>query len=595
MKRHSSELSSNISDKMIFKRLLVYIMTKWKAFLIALIMMFFAVGIQLILPILFGRASRILGQNTIQFDTVLWIVGLYAVLLAISYVIEYFQTMLLQKAGQQIIYRVREEVFTNIEQQSIGQINQNPIGKLVTRVTNDTNTLNEMFTNLIINLIRHGLTIIGVIIAMFLVNVELSFYVMMIVPLVIVFSFIFRRFSRVAYREVRHHVANVNAFLAENLSGMKITQVFNQEDKKINEFKQRNTDLRKANIRQIFVFGVFRPSIYVLYTAALILVLWVSGKNAILGGLMTFEIIIIFKQYIERLFDPIQQLAEEFNVLQAAFASSERIFEVLDVKPDITDAYDAIELEQMKGDIEFKNVWFKYVDDEWVLKDVSFKINAGDTVAFVGATGSGKTTILALIVRNYEIQKGQILIDGIDIKNIKRSSLRKHIGQMLQDVFLFSGTIHSNIQLRDETITDEEITKACHYVNAHHFIHRLPNGYLEPVRERGNNFSSGQRQLLSFARTIVHQPKVMILDEATANIDTETEVLIQDSLEKMMNIGTMIIVAHRLSTIQHANKIIVLQKGEIIEEGTHQELLKHKQHYYKLYQLQYSEEHQEVL
>lgn len=595
MRRNASELHSTISDKMIFKRLFAYIKSKKKAFIAALIMMFFAVGIQLLLPILFGRAAKILGMETIDFTTVLWIVALYAVLLAITYVIEYHQTMLLQKTGQQIIYQIREEVFTNIEQQSIGQINQNPIGKLVTRVTNDTNTLNEMFTNLIINLIRHGLTIIGVIIAMFLVNVELSFYVMLVVPFVVLFSFIFRNLSRVAYRDVRHHVANVNAFLAENLSGMKITQVFNQEKKKIDEFKARNTDLKQASLRQIFVFGVFRPSIYVLYTAALILVLWISGKNAILGGIITFEIIIIFKQYIERLFDPIQQLAEEFNVLQSAFASSERIFEILDVKPDITDAYDAIELETMKGEIEFKNVWFKYVDDEWVLKDVSFKINAGDTVAFVGATGSGKTTILALIVRNYEIQKGQILIDGIDIKRIKRSSLRRHIGQMLQDVFLFSGTIHSNIQMREESITDEAIQAACHYVNAHHFIESLPNGYLEEVRERGNNFSSGQRQLLSFARTIVHQPKVMILDEATANIDTETEVLIQDSLEKMMNIGTMIIVAHRLSTIQHANKIIVLQKGEIIEEGTHQELLKHKQHYYKLYQLQYSEEHKEVL
>jgi ATP-binding cassette subfamily B protein len=340
----------------------------------------------------------------------------------------------------------------------------------------------------------------------------------------------------------------------------------------------------------MFIFGIFRPSIYGLNLLTIMLVLWFGSIDALTVGIITFDIIYIFYRYIGRLFNPIQQLAQEFDVLQSAFASSERIFTVLDTKPEIVDSPGAIELENIKGEIEFRNVWFRYIPEEWVLKNVSFKIPAESSVAFVGATGSGKTTILSLIVRNYDIDKGQILIDGIDIKNIKISSLRKHIGQMLQDVFLFSGTIFSNIQMRDENITIEDVKAACKYVNADKFIDKLEQGYMEPVRERGNNFSAGQRQLLSFARTIVHKPKVMILDEATANIDTETELLIQDSLEKMMNIGTMIMVAHRLSTIQHADNIIVLQKGEIIEQGNHQELLKKRGHYYKLYRLQYEQE-----
>ena len=317
------------------------------------------------------------------------------------------------------------------------------------------------------------------------------------------------------------------------------------------------------------------------------LVLFIGGKEFLTTGLVGYVTIYTFYLYIEQFFQPIQQLADQFNTLQSAMAASERIFDIIDTDPLIKDKEDAIELEDIKGRIEFKNVWFAYVGEEWILKDVSFTIEEKQTVAFVGATGSGKTTILSLIVRNYDIQKGQILIDGIDIKKYKISSLRKNVGQMLQDVFLFSGTIESNIKMKDENITLEDIKEASRYVNADKFIEELPDQYNEIVRERGNNFSSGQRQLLSFARTIVHKPNIMILDEATANIDSETEILIQDSLEKMMNIGTMLIVAHRLSTVQHADKIIVLKKGEIIEEGNHQELLKLKGQYYKLYQLQY--------
>jgi len=373
---------------------------------------------------------------------------------------------------------------------------------------------------------------------------------------------------------------------------MKITQIFNREDAKMEEFLAKSKKLTAAKRERMFVFGIFRPMVYMLYISTVLCLLYLGAKSYIqdftlLGQVITSGTVVTFYMYASRFFDPIQTLAEQFDTLQSAFASSEKIFTILDMVPEVVDEPDAIELEEIKGEIEFKDVWFAYKPDEWVLQGVSFHVSPKQTVAFVGSTGSGKTTILNLICRNYDIQKGQILIDGIDIKHIKIASLRRHFGQMLQDVFLFSGTIRSNILLREEGISDEEVMEACRYVNADSFINKLENGLDEVVRERGNNFSAGQRQLLSFARTIIHKPSVMILDEATANIDTETEVLIQDSLERMKNIGTMLIVAHRLSTIQHADNIILLSKGAILEQGTHQELLHQKGRYYQLYTLQY--------
>ncbi|MFA6889984.1 MAG: ABC transporter ATP-binding protein [Bacilli bacterium] len=592
MRKSSLIFPSTMSDRGITHRLLAYVKTQQKAFIISAILMLSAVGFELLLPILFGEAASILGEPDADFNRILVIVAVSFVSLILSSLVQYGQTMMLQRAGQTIIYGVREEVFTHIEAFSLAQLHSVPVGKMVTRVTNDTNALNEMFTQIIMSLVKSVLMIVAVLIAMIIISPILSLYVMIIAPLVGVSAFIFRKFSRAAYREVRHNISNINAFLSENLSGMKITQVCNQEEKKLNEFRVHNQALKKSSLKEVFVFAVFRPFIYVLYMITIIIILWVGTKDNMAGGLVTYSILLVFYQFVERLFGPIQRIAEDFNIMQSAFASSERIFETLDTKLEIVDSPDARDLEHVKGDIEFKNVWFYYKEGEWVLKDVSFKINAGETVAFVGATGSGKTTILSLVVRNFDIQQGQILIDGIDIKKIKVASLRRHFGQMLQDVFLFSGTIESNIKMREE-FTSDQVKEACHYVNANHFIEQLPKQYEEEVRERGNNFSSGQRQLLSFARTIIHRPAVMILDEATANIDAETELLIQDSLEKMMNIGTMIVVAHRLSTIQHADSIIVLQKGVIIEQGTHQNLLKQKGHYYKLYQLQYqdTEEH----
>lgn len=577
-----------ISDWAIIKRLFHYVKPfLWKLF-IAILMVLMLVGLDLLGPYLFGTVIDALGEDVIDFKRILIIAALYFVTLIINAFLSYQQTMLLQKTGQKIIYKIREDVFNHIEILSTAQFNKVPIGKLVTRVTSDTNTLNSLYTDVIVNLLRNSLTIIGVFIIMFNLNARLTLYICSVIPFVILASWVFRVYAKRVYRRIRYHVSGINAFLSEHLSGMRMIQIFNRETFKMNQFRNKNNDLYKGNYNQTFINAIYRPLMYALYAAALVITLW-FGVNDAIAGIISFGILVSFTQYINKFFDPIQELAEQFDIMQAAFISGERIFAILDTKPEIMDAEDAVELESVQGEIEFKNVWFAYQGEDWILKDVSFIVHPKETLAFVGATGSGKTTIMSLIVRNYEIQKGQILIDGVDVKKIKLASLRSQVGQMLQDVFLFSGTIESNIRMGNTDLTMEEIVDASHYVNADTFIEKLPEKYQEPVRERGNNFSAGQRQLLSFARTVIRKPSIMILDEATANIDTETEELIQQSLKKMMNIGTMIIVAHRLSTIQHVNKIIVMQKGKIIESGSHQQLLRQKGQYYNLYRLQYDQ------
>jgi ATP-binding cassette subfamily B protein len=552
-------------------------------------MVMFVVAIDLVGPLLISEAIDTLGETPIVFSRIVIIVVGYFVLLGFGAFVAYNQTMVLQTSGQKIIYNIRADVFKHIESLSVDTFNHIPIGKLVTRVTSDTDTLNTLYTDVIVNFFKYSITIIGVFVIMFIKEWRLTLLIMTVVPFVALSAFVFRKFARRAYRKVRANISIINGFLSEHLSGMKLIQIFNREERKFQEFKRKNMDLNQSYLQQTFAFSLYRPLMYLLYVIALIIVLW-FGSIQVIGGLLSFGMLFAFTQYINKFFHPIQELAEQFDTLQSAFTSGERIFEILDTKPQIIDREDAVELTKLKGKIEFRNVWFAYLEDDWILKDVSFVVNPKETLALVGATGSGKTTIISLIVRNYDIQRGQILIDDIDIKNIKLASLRQRIGQMLQDVFLFSGSIESNIRLRDDAITDLEIIESCKYVNADKFINKLPQKFDEIVRERGNNFSAGQRQLLSFARALSHKPSVMILDEATANIDTETEVLIQESLKKLMNVGTMIIVAHRLSTIQHADKIIVMQKGRIIEEGNHQELLKQRGHYYNLYQLQYEAE-----
>lgn len=559
-----------------------------RSFIIAFLMMIFAVGIDLISPILLGSATTLLSKEVINLNKIVVVIITYVCILIVGCIIQYFQSMLLAKTGDRIIYEMREEVFNSLENLSINQLNQTPVGKLVTRVTSDTNALNDMYTSTIVNALKNVLTIIGVIVAMFIVNPIISLWVMITMPIIVVLTVVFRVLARKIYRKVHHGITAVNTSLSENISGIKLTQIFNQEEKQANKFNDANMNLKKSRGRQILLFGIFRPAIYAVYVLTIALLFYIASSKMLDGTfLLETGLIVTFYAYIEKLYTPIQQLAEQFNVLQSALAAAERIYEVIHTQPEIVDETDAVEVTELKGEIEFKHVWFAYVNKDWILKDVCFKVNAKENVAFVGATGSGKTTILSLIVRNYDIQKGQILIDGKDIKQYKISSLRRCIGQMLQDVFLFSGTIRSNISLKDETISDRTIKEACEFVNADQVINKLPHQYDEPVLERGKNFSSGERQLISFARVVSHKPNIMILDEATSNIDTETEALIQDSLKKMMNIGTMLIVAHRLSTIQYCDKIIVLKKGRIIEEGNHKELLALKGYYYNLYRLQY--------
>ncbi len=593
-KKEAIGFDRNIPDKEIVRRLLAYAKPYWKGFVFVLLLMVFSVSYDIIAPLLIGKIQGMI-KAEFQLSALFWMIALYAGILIITLVCSYVQALILQKIGQKIVSNIRLDLFEHIEKLSHDQLNHIPVGKLVTRVTNDTNGVSMMFTNIIVNLVKNCFVVLGVLVAMLCLNYMLTLMVLCFVPFIVFFTVIFRKFSRRAYRRVKDDTTDINTFLSENLSGIKITQFFNRENKKLQEFQGKNSKLGKSKYQQIFVFGIFRPMVYMLYIVSVLCLFFLGAKGAldgteILGQVVTSDIIVSFYMYISKFFNPIQSLAEQFNWLQSAFASAEKIFTIMDMQPTVVDSEDAIELPTVEGKIEFKNVWFAYEEEDWILKDVSFTIQPKQTVAFVGSTGSGKTTILSLICRNYDIQKGQILIDGIDIKKIKISSLRKHFGQMLQDVFLFSGTIRENILLREEGISDEEVWQACQYVNADHFISKLSEGLDYQILERGNNFSAGQRQLLSFARTIVHKPQVMILDEATANIDTETELLIQNSLEKMMNIGTMLIVAHRLSTVQHADNIIVLSHGEIIEQGNHFELLKKKGRYYSLYTLQHRKE-----
>ena len=593
-KKESIGFDRSMKDGEIVSRLLKYARPHWASFALALFIMLVSIAYDIISPIIVGDIEKLV-TNDFEMSSLFAKVAVYAGVLVVSMLCTYFQAIILQKTGQKILSTLRQDLFTHIESLSHNQLNNIPVGKLVTRVTNDTNAISMMFTNILVTMVKNVFVILGVLAAMLLLNYELTLMVLCFVPFVVLFTWIFRKFSRKAYRAVKDGTTDINTYLSENLSGIKITQIFNREDKKMLDFLEKSSKLRKAKQKQIFVFGVFRPMVYMLYISSVLCLLYLGGRGYIketefLGQTIDASILVTFYMYISKFFNPIQTLAEQFNMLQSAFASAEKIFTVFDMVPEVVDEPDAIEIDNIRGEIEFRNVWFAYKPEEWVLKDVSFKVEAKRTVAFVGSTGSGKTTILSLICRNYDIQKGQILIDGIDIKKIKISSLRKYFGQMLQDVFLFSGTIRSNIVLREEGFTDEEIMEACRYVNADSFINKLESGLDEVVRERGNNFSAGQRQLLSFARTVIHRPAVMILDEATANIDTETELLIQDSLEKMKNIGTMLIVAHRLSTIQHADNIILLSKGKVVEQGSHQELLRQKGRYHQLYTLQYTKQ-----
>ena len=571
-----------IPPKLMIKRLARYILPEWKSFALALILIFAAVASNVLLPLFLKEFTDKVAKTS---TTLSFIIGLsigYFSLSVVTHVMVYFDSMILQKAGQRIVYKLRMEVFEHIENMSQNQFNMMPVGSLVTRVANYTTALSDLFTNVITTLLSNALTIIGVYVIMMILSWKLSLILTAFVIVVFIASFIFSKVITKIFRKERQCTSDLNTFINENISGMKIIQAFNQEKRKEEEFNEKNDKLRKTKFKAVIAFALYRPFVNFLYYAALAVTFIVGVAFALGPGE-----IVAFYLYLSRFFNPVQTIADQINQIQKAVTSSERLFNLLDVQPESIDKPNAIHVDKFVGKIEFRNVWFAYEKDEWILRDVSFVVEPGQTVAFVGATGAGKTTILSLIVRNYEIQKGQILIDDIDIADIEVKSLRKAVGQMLQDVFLFTGTVKTNITLHDDDYSDEEINEVCSYVNADKFINKLNKGLEEEVIERGENFSQGQRQLLSFARTVLHKPQILILDEATANIDTETEKLIQESLEKMKSIGTMLVVAHRLSTIQNADQIIVLNRGEIIEKGTHQSLLKQKGHYYKLYLLQF--------
>ncbi len=505
-----------------------------------------------------------------------------------TFIFNYFQVLLLNYTSQRIIYNIRQEIFSHIQSLSISYFDKNPIGRLVTRVTNDTETLNEMYTSVLVNLFKDIFVIIGIVFVMLRLNWKLALLSFALMPFILIASIFFRRKIRVVYRLARAQLARINSTLNENITGMKVIQIFKKENKIASQFDDINMEYLQTSKKEIRLFAIFRPSLEIIRSLGIATIIYYGGGQVI-SGVIEFGVLYAFVDYLQRFFQPILDLTEKYNILQSAMASSERIFSILDDNTMIENPMKPVKVNTFEGKIEFKNVWFAYEEDNWVLKDISFTINPGETVAFVGATGAGKSSIINLITRFYDIQKGEILIDGINIKEYDKFELRRNIGVVLQDVFLFTGTIEDNIRLNNTDISHDRIVEVAKYVNAHHFISKLPNKYQEPVMERGSTLSSGERQLLAFARTLAYDPKILILDEATSNIDTETEILIQDALEKLIKGRTTIAVAHRLSTIQHADKIIVLNKGVIREVGNHQELLAKEGIYYNLYKLQYKE------
>ena len=526
---------------------------------------------------------KVLRNN--DFHGIIRIGILYIIILVLNLICTFVQTWVLQLTGQNIIYEIRKEIFHHVHSLPLRFFDTHPVGRIVTRATNDVESLHEMYATILIRLFRNSIKIIGLAVVMLSMNLTLALYSFILVPVIAALTVVFKRLSRKIHREIRTKISMLNTFLSENISGMRLIQIFANEKMKYDEFKDKNSELYRANIKQMSVFAIFRPLIYFLSQLALGIVLYMGGMN-VLDSTLTIGILYVFINYISNFFEPIQDLAEQFSTLQNAFASAEKIFTILDEKNTILEKENPVILDEIKGKIEFKHAWFAYEKDDYVLRDVSFIIHPGEKVAFVGATGAGKSSILNLIGRYYDIQKGQILIDDVDIKDLSIAQIREAIGQMQQDVFIFTGDISSNIRLLNDDISDETIVKSAQTVNAAHFIEHLPEGYHEPVSERGSTLSSGQRQLLSFARTLAFDPKILVMDEATANIDTETEQLIQQALERLMEGRTTIMVAHRLSTIQHADNIIVMHKGKIREMGTHQQLLQNDGIYKKLYDLQ---------
>lgn len=567
-------------------RLIAYMKPYAHWVIFALLLVLGLTAFDLYRPMLVGDAIDTFGANG-DYDVIIATAIKYAVVLALSFAFNIAQTWILQKTGQNIILQIRKDLYRHIQSLGSRYFDITPVGKLVTRVTNDVEALNEMYSGILVQLFRNIVKIVGLAGVMLVLDVRLAAISFVLMPLVIGLTVLCQKIARNIYRLYRTRLTDINTFLSEHLSGMKIIQIFGRQERKFEEFHDKNTKLYKAFYREMLMYAVFRPLIYILSILSLMIVLWFGSRN-VFDEIISVGTLYIFSNYIRSFFDPIQELAEQFSTLQSSIASAEKIFTVMDEDEFIPEVENPKQPDKITGKIEFDHVWFAYDGENYVLKDVSFVINPGEKVAFVGATGAGKSSILNLIGRYYDIQKGHIYIDGIDIRQLSKKQLRSAIGQMQQDVFIFEGDVAYNIRLNDDNITDAQVKAAAEYVNASHFIEKLPQGYHEPVTERGSTFSAGERQLLSFARTLAHNPSILVMDEATANIDTETEILIQEALEKLMDGRTTIMVAHRLSTIQHADCIMVMHKGRICERGTHRELLEQDGIYRKLYELQIS-------
>lgn len=567
-------------------RLIAYMKPYAHWVIFALLLVLGLTAFDLYRPMLVGDAIDTFGANG-DYDVIIATAIKYAVVLALSFAFNIAQTWILQKTGQNIILQMRKDLYRHIQSLGSRYFDITPVGKLVTRVTNDVEALNEMYSGILVQLFRNIVKIVGLAGVMLVLDVRLAAISFVLMPLVIGLTVLCQKIARNIYRLYRTRLTDINTFLSEHLSGMKIIQIFGRQERKFEEFHDKNTKLYKAFYREMLMYAVFRPIIYILSILSLMIVLWFGSRN-VFDEIISVGTLYIFSNYIRSFFDPIQELAEQFSTLQSSIASAEKIFTVMDEDEFIPEVENPKQPDKITGKIEFDHVWFAYDGENYVLKDVSFVINPGEKVAFVGATGAGKSSILNLIGRYYDIQKGHIYIDGIDIRQLSKKKLRSAIGQMQQDVFIFEGDVAYNIRLNDDDITDAQVKAAAEYVNASHFIEKLPQGYHEPVTERGATFSAGERQLLSFARTLAHNPSILVMDEATANIDTETEILIQEALEKLMDGRTTIMVAHRLSTIQHADCIMVMHKGRICERGTHRELLEQDGIYRKLYELQIS-------